>query len=228
MQHLAIIPDGNRRWAANHRLAAHLGHHRGLDAFQAAIKVCIDNGIKYLSFYTFSLENFNRGDFEKRYLFSVLPDEFLKKLPDLIKNEVRVQFLGDKSAFPANLLKTINEVQDKTKHLGRLTLSLLFCYGGRQELVRAARDLARQVAAGQLAVDDITEDSLRSSLWTGDLPDPDLIIRTSGIVRLSNFLLYQAAYSEFKFLNCFWPEVSETVLQECVDDFRGVKRNFGK
>lgn len=228
MQHLAIIPDGNRRWAENHRLATHLGHHKGMDAFQAAIKVCIDNGIRYLSFYTFSLENFNRSDLEKGYLFSVLPHEFLKRLPNLIKNEVKVQFLGDKKAFPANLLKTIQEVQDQTKHLGKLTLTLLFCYGGRQELVLAARKLARQVAEGSLAVDDITDDVLRSSLWTSDMPDPDLIIRTSGIVRLSNFLLYQAAYSELKFLNCFWPEVSESVLQGCIDEFRDVKRNFGK
>jgi undecaprenyl diphosphate synthase len=228
MQHLAIIPDGNRRWAANHKLAAHLGHHKGMKAFQTAIKVCINNGIKYLSFYTFSLENFNRSENEKKYLFSELPSEFLKKLPDLIKNGVKVQFFGDEAFFPAQLRPTINDIQKKTQDLGRLNLNLLFCYGGRQELVFAARKLAQQVVVGQLSVDEISEHHIRNELWTSSMPDPDLIIRTSGIVRLSNFLLFQAAYSEFKFLNCFWPEVSEQILQNCIDEFDKVTRNFGK
>ncbi len=228
MQHLAIIPDGNRRWAANHKLETHFGHHKGMDVFQVAIKVCIDNNIKFLSFYTFSLENFNRSEVEKGYLFSVLPKEFLKKLPELIAKGVRVQFLGDEQFFPPQIRPTIQEIHEKTKDLTCLTLSLLFCYGGRQELVFAARKIARQVLAGDLQVDQITEDSIRHSLWTDGMPDPDLIIRTGGIVRLSNFLLYQAAYSEFKFLDCYWPEVSEQTIKNCIDEFNDVKRNFGK
>ncbi len=228
MQHLAIIPDGNRRWATNNKLKAHFGYNKGMEVFQTAIKVCIDNNIKYLTFYTFSLENFNRSEAEKGYLFSSLPTEFLKKLPELIENGVKVQFLGDQNFFPAQLRQTILEIEEKTKSLNCLTLSLLFCYGGRQEIVSAAQKLAQRVLAGDLKPDEITEDLFRTSLLTGLMPDPDLIIRTSGIVRLSNFLPFQAAYSELKFLDCFWPDVSEQILQGCIDEFNGVKRNFGK
>lgn len=228
MQHLAIIPDGNRRWAAANKLESYLGHRRGMDAIQAAITVCLNNEIRFLSIYAFSLENFKRSETEKNYLFSVLANDFVKKLPDLITKGVKIQFLGDESSYPQVLQETIKDMQEKTKHLRTLTLSLLFCYGGKQELVLAARKLAQQVAAGQLRVDDIDEQMLSNSLFTVGMPDPDLIIRTSGIVRLSNFLLYQAAYSEFKFLDCHWPEVTEQVLQGCIDEFDGVERKFGK
>ena len=228
MQHLAIIPDGNRRWAANHKLEACFGHRKGMDALENAINVCLNNGIKFLSFYAFSLENFKRSDIEKNYLFSTLPNEFLKRLPELIKKGVKVQFLGDERTYPECLQKIIQEIHEKTAHLTTLTLNFLFCYGSRQELVFAARSLAQRAVAGHIKPEDITEQMISDSLWTAGMPDPDLIIRTSGIVRLSNFLLYQAAYSEFKFLNCYWPEVSEKILQECVDEFEVVKRNFGK
>jgi len=228
MQHLAIIPDGNRRWAATHKLETCLGHKKGMDTIQAAITVCLNNGIKFLSFYAFSLENFKRSEIEKNYLFSTIPNEFLKKLPKLIEKGVKIQFLGDEQFYPENLQKIIQEIQEKTRHLSTLTLSFLFCYGSKQELVFAARQLAQQVLAGDLRVEDITEQTLSNSLWTAGMPDPDLIIRTSGITRLSNFLLYQAAYSEFKFLDCNWPEVSEQVLQKCVDEFEDINRNFGK
>jgi undecaprenyl diphosphate synthase len=228
MRHLAIIPDGNRRWAAKNKLEAHLGHRKGMEAFQTAIRVCIDNNIKYLSVYVFSLENFNRSEVEKNYLFSLLPNEFLKKLPDLIKNEVKIQFIGDEQFFPSQICDTIKEIQEKTKNLTRLTLNFLFCYSGRHELVVAMRTLAQQVALGLLSVDEITEDKIQNALWTRNIPDPDLIIRTSGLMRLSNFLLYQTAYSDFKFLNCFWPEINEQILQQCIDEFKCVTRNFGK
>jgi undecaprenyl diphosphate synthase len=228
MQHLAIIPDGNRRWAVEHKLEVCFGHKKGMDAFGTAITVCLNNGIKFLSFYAFSLENFKRSDIEKKYLFSTLPEEFLKKLPDLIEKGVKVQFLGDKTFYPENLKKIIREIEEKTQSLKNLTLSFLFCYGGRQELVFAAKKIAEQIRLGDLRPENITEQVISDSLWTAGMPDPDLIIRTSGIVRLSNFLLYQAAYSEFKFLSCYWPEVSEQVLQECVDEFNSVQRKFGE
>ncbi len=228
MQHLAIIPDGNRRWAAANKLEAYLGHRKGMESFQTAIRVCLDRGIGFLTFYTFSLENFKRSEMEKNYLFSSLPNEFLKNLPNLIEKGVKVQFLGEEQYYPSSLQQTIKEIHEKTQHLSNLTLSLLFCYGGRQELVNATRSIAQQVASGELKVGEINEHTIGNALWTSDMPDPDLIIRTSGIVRLSNFLLFQAAYSELKFLNCFWPEVNEEILRQCIDEFENVKRNFGK
>jgi len=227
MNHLAIIPDGNRRWAKEHKLEAFFGHKKGVDAVRSAITVCIKNGIKYLSFYTFSLENINRPELEKSYLFKLLSTEFTSLLPELIKEKVRVRFLGDRNLFPKDIRTTIGDVEEKTKHLNTLNLNLLFFYGGQQEIAQAMQKIASQVQHGELEIKDISVNTIKDSLWTSGMPDPELIIRTSGISRLSNFLLYQAAYSEFMFLDSFWPETNEAMLQGCIDKFTGIKRNFG-
>ncbi|KKQ49371.1 MAG: Ditrans,polycis-undecaprenyl-diphosphate synthase ((2E,6E)-farnesyl-diphosphate specific) [candidate division TM6 bacterium GW2011_GWF2_38_10] len=227
MLHLAIIPDGNRRWAQAHKLQSHLGHRKGLDAFHAAVKVCLKNSIRYLTFYAFSLENFNRSSTEKNYLFSLLTDEFSTHLPSLIENNIKVQFIGDQQAFPEHCKQAINNIHEQTKDLNALTLNLLFCYGGQQEIGAAAKELALQVAQGLIDPQTINESTLRQFLWTKATPDPDLIIRTSGVKRLSNFLSFQAAYSEFAFLDCNWPDVSEEIIQSCIDSFATTQRNFG-
>lgn len=227
MQHLAIIPDGNRRWAAQNKLKAFFGHKRGMEAVERAIKVCLNNGVKYLSFYTFSLENFNRKQEEKTYLFNLLANEFQKYLPQLQEQNVKVCFLGDRAYFPSVILPTVEKVEEGTKNGTALQLNLLFCYGGQQDLVQAVRQLASKVKGESISLSDITEESIRSNLWTGSLPDPDLILRTGNVVRLSNFFLYQAAYSEFQFLNCFWPDVTEEILEKSIEKFVTVKRNFG-
>jgi undecaprenyl diphosphate synthase len=228
MQHLAIIPDGNRRWAAKNKLKSVFGHKKGLDAVKVAIKVCIKNGIKYLSIYTFSLENFNRSEEEKSYLFELLINELAAQLPEFKKEGIRIRFIGDKNYFPRGVFQTIQTAEQETKDLDRLNLNLLFCYGSKGEIVHATRSLAQKVKSGEIKVEDIDENTLSNFLWTSGMPDPDLIIRTSGLSRLSNFLLYQSAYSEFMFLDCFWPEVNEPILQKCVDNFTQIQRNFGK
>lgn len=152
----------------------------------------------------------------------------MKKLPQLIEKGVQVRFVGDDRFYPESLKSMIHEIQSKTAHGSRLSLYFLFCYGGRQEIVFAMQKLAQKVADGQLKPEDISEQMVSDSLWLSGIPDPDLIIRTSGIVRLSNFLLYQAAYSEMKFLDCYWPEVTEKILQKCLDEFGCVNRKFGK
>ena len=228
MQHLAIIPDGNRRWAAAHKLESFWGHKKGLDAVEASIKVCIEQGIKYLSFYTFSLENFRRSDAEKNYLFNeLLAKEFKKALPKLEEQQVRVRFLGDSSYFPAALRPVIELIEQRTAQYTVLNLNLLFCYGARQEIVHAVKNLAARVQAGEILGDDITEQVLSESLWTSGMPDPDLILRTGKTSRMSNFLLYQAAYSEIMHLDYFWPEVTEGHIKECLESFNTIKRNFG-
>lgn len=228
MQHLAIIPDGNRRWAKQNKLKSIMGHKKGLDAVKAAIEFCIKNGVKYLSIYTFSLENFRRSEEEKSYLFKLLVDNFGSQVNDFIKNQIKVKFLGDRSFFPEHIMPTINNVEDSTKDFDKLNLNLLFCYGGKAELVNAAKELAKKVKAGVLDIDQIDEDAISKHLWTYDVPDPDLVIRTSGLSRLSNFLLYQAAYSELMFLDCYWPEITCKHLEQCLDKFNKIKRNYGK
>lgn len=228
MQHLAIIPDGNRRWAKQNKLQAIFGHSKGGDAVRTAISVCLKNKIKYLSIYIFSLENFNRSDSEKDYLFKMIPDQIKENKANLLQNRVCVQFLGDRSMFPQSTLDVVTSIEEETKKFDNLTLSFLFCYGGRQEILNAVKGLCKDVASGAVSADKIDEQILRNYMWASSLPDPDLIIRTSGISRLSNFFTFQAAYSELMFLDCFWPEVNQECLQKCIDDYTNISRNFGK
>lgn len=227
MNHLAIIPDGNRRWAKAHKLESFFGHKKGVDAVQSAISVCIKNGIKYLSFYTFSQENINRPELEKTYLFKLLSSELCARLPELIKEKVRVRFLGDRAYFPESILPAIREIETTTEDLNVLNLNLLFFYGGQQEITHAVQKIVSQVQQGNLALQDISSQTIKDNLLTSGMPDPDLIIRTGGVSRLSNFLLYQGAYSELMFLDAFWPEANEPMLQNCIDRFTSIKRNFG-
>jgi undecaprenyl diphosphate synthase len=228
MHHLAIIPDGNRRWAMQNKLKTFMGHEKGGQAIKSAISVCLQNKIKYLSFYTFSLENFNRSQLEKDYLFKMIPEQIQENMPVLMQNKIRVRFIGDRTFFPDNIQAVIKCVEDKTKDFDNMHVSFLFCYGGRQEILQAIKDMAKDIASGALNAEKIDEQVLRNYLWASELPDPDLIIRTSGISRLSNFFTFQAAYSELMFLNCYWPEVTQECLQKCVDDYKNISRNFGK
>ena len=228
MQHLAIIPDGNRRWAKKNKLKSIFGHQKGADVFETAIKFCIKKGIKYLSMYAFSLENFNRSAAEKKYLFELFLRMGESNLEKFVQQGVRVRFIGDTRYFPDHLRAMITKMETQTKHLDTLQINFLFCYGSKRELVCAAKRMAQDVKEGKLDVEHIDEDRLSSYLWTADIPDPDLIIRTSKRTRISNFLLYQSAYSEFKFLDCYWPELTERHLIDCFEEFKEVQRNFGK
>lgn len=229
MQHLAIIPDGNRRWAARNKLGSFFGHQKGAEAFHSAIAVCLKNNIKYLSFYTFSLENFRRSDEEKHHLWhDILGVDLEKRLPQAIEQGIRIRFLGDTRLFPEKLMEYIRNAEEKTKHGTKLQVNLLFCYGAQQEIVHATQRLAQDVQEGKLKSDEISSETIKDYLWTAGTPDPDLIIRTGNVFRLSNFLLFQAAYSEFMFLDCFWPEVTQEVLQKSLYRFELSQRNFGK
>lgn len=228
MQHLAIIPDGNRRWAKQNKLQTFLGHQKGGTAVKASIYACLESNVKYLSIYAFSLENFNRNEAETTYLFSMIPDMCKKILPELIENNVCVKFVGDKNFFPEVTLKGILELEEKTKDFDKLFVNFLFCYGGRQEIISGLKKLATQVKNGELEVDNIDEQTLKSFMWSHYIPDPDLIIRTSGISRLSNFFTFQAAYSELMFLDMLWPEVTKDTIKECIEKYNQISRNFGR
>jgi len=227
MQHIAMIMDGNRRWAREKKLeAVMMGHRKGIESIKTAVRFCLKNKIKYLSLYTFSLENLKRKEIEKNYLFNLF-NQSKKELTNLVNEGVRVRFIGDKSLFPGVILSTIDEVEAATQKCDKMNLNFLFCYGSQQEMVDAAKKVATKVGKGELSVDDITLDSFRNEMWLGNIPEPEMIIRTGKVARLSNFLLFQAAYSELMFLDCYWPEISESKLQECMDRFYEAKRNFG-
>jgi len=193
MQHLAIVMDGNRRWAKKNKMDVFLGHSKGgVDAAIRTIEFCLDRGISFLSLYTFSLENFKRSETEKTFLFNLLADEGEKHLQEFAKKGVKIRFVGDRSLFPKNVLKVCNNLEEQTKNLSNLTLNILFCYGAQQEIVSGVRALLRKIKSGFLKEEDINKEELERCLWTNGSPEPDLIIRTGGTKRLSNFLLYQS------------------------------------
>jgi undecaprenyl diphosphate synthase len=227
MQHLAVIPDGNRRWALQNKLASLFGHQKGLDVTWAAFQFCIKQGIKYFSIYTFSIENFRRDAAEKKYLFQLIIDGFSKHTDDFLKYGIRINFIGDRALFPDQVTTVIEQVEQATKHLDTLVVNILFCYGATAEITAAVKAIASQVSNGTMQIGDITEEVVRSALWTKDTPSPDLILRTGGVSRLSNFLLYQAAYSEFIFLDDYWPALTEKHFEQCLEKFNSIKRNFG-
>lgn len=227
IKHLACQMDGNRRWAQQRGLHSFLGHKEGLEAVKRAITFCINRNIPYLSLYTFSLENFKRSEEEKSYLFDLIAVQSNTALEEFIKQGIRVRFVGDRSAFPLRVATICQKIEQETAHLSVLTLNFLFCYGSRQEIVHAAREIAKKVAAGGLSPDAIDNEQFEQHLWTHGTPDPDIIIRTGAVMRLSNFLLYQSAYSEYYFLDCMWPDMSEEHFTKVLENFATRQRRFG-
>ncbi len=227
IKHLACVMDGNRRWAKKEGKLSLQGHYAGAQAVQRVAEFCIERGIPYLSLYTFSLENFRRSEEEKSYLFDILTKSVQQNINDFISRGIRLQFVGDRTLFPESVRSACESAEQQTAHLTALTVNLLFCYGAQQELVSVARALAKKVHDGSLKYDDITQEVFEDHVWTRGTPNPDVVIRTGGAVRLSNFLLYQTAYSEFYFLDTLWPDLAHADLQRVVDDFAVRKRNFG-
>lgn len=227
MQHLAIIMDGNRRWAYKRGLRPWFGHESGAEAIKCATTFCLKEKIRYLSLYTFSLENFKRSPQELNYLFDILSKQLMAQLDQFIQNDIRIRFIGDRSRFPDKLLPFIEIAEDKTAHCTTLHLNFLFCYGARQEIISGVKELLRRIKNGLLSETDINDEMLQQCFWTAGIPEPDLIIRTGGAKRISNFLLYQAAYSELYFLDCFWPDITESHLKEACYNFNQCQRNYG-
>ena len=227
IQHLAFIMDGNRRWAKKQGLLPFFGHNKGAEAIKHVVNFCLKSDIKYVSLYTFSLENLKRPALEVSYLFDLLINEAHKKLDQFIEQGVRVRFIGDRQLFPNNAAITIAMVEEKTAECNALNLNILFCYGARQEIVGGIKKLFTNIKAGLVALEDLSEDLFKQYLWTAEIPEPELIIRTGGFKRLSNFLLYQAAYSELHFIDCLWPEITQEHMQIAVDSYIQTQRNFG-
>lgn len=223
--HLGIIIDGNRRWAKKKGLPFFEGHRRGLDNVQKIGDYCAEKGIRILTLYTFSTENWKRSKKEVSYLMRLLIGALSKKnIQEFHEKKVKLQIIGQKERLPQALQKKIEEAEELTKNNKERILNLAISYGGRIEIIRAVRNIIKK----KIPANKITEDLINKNLWTAGLPYPDLIIRTGGAKRLSNFLTWQSAYSEFYFTKKFWPEFTEEDLDKALLDFSHRHRRFGK
>ena len=226
-RHVAIIMDGNGRWAAARGLPRGEGHRRGVEALRRTVRAAGDLGIGILTIFSFSAENWSRPPSEIRELMGLLRRFIRNDLADLHRNGVHVRVIGDRNDLAPDIKNLLEEAEELTKNNDKLTLVVAFNYGARQEIARAARRLAAEVAAGRIPVADVTAEKLATYLDAPDLPDPDLIIRTSGEQRLSNFLLWQAAYSELVFVPVHWPDFDRAALEQAIIEYRGRERRFG-
>lgn len=225
--HIAIIMDGNGRWAKKRSLPRVAGHHEGMKTVRKVTKLASELGVSVLTLYAFSTENWKRPKIEVDFLMR-LPEEFLTTfLPELIEENVRVEMMGYHHNLPLHTLKAIKKAKEATKDNTGLILNFALNYGSRAEIVDAVKDIAAQVAAGTLDVSDINEDLISGGLMTKDLPEPDLLIRTSGEVRLSNFMLWQLAYTEFWFTETLWPDFNEDSLLEAIEIYQKRNRRYG-
>ena len=226
-RHVAIIMDGNGRWAKKHRLKVALGHQAGTEALRGIIRESSDLGIHTLSLYAFSTENWTRPQAEVDALMALLLRFFTSEIDELVQKNVRIRILGDVDGMPAPQRDALREAMRRTEGNTGLNLCIAVNYGGRAELVRAARLLAGEVQSGALAVDQITEQAMADHLYTAGLPDVDLLIRTSGEMRVSNFLLYQISYAEFAFPHTLWPDFDVKCYHQCLEAFARRERRYG-
>lgn len=226
-RHVAIIMDGNGRWAKARGLPRALGHKEGVEALRRAVEASRELGLTHLSVYAFSTENWNRPQTEIDALFDLLRVFVRRDLARLHKDGVRVRIIGSREGLSEDILALIDEAVETTKANARLTLNIAFNYGGRSEIVAAVKDIAYAVQAGQLQPEQIDEAMISRMLWTSDSPEPDLVIRTSGELRLSNFLLWSGAYAELMFMDLLWPDFTKESLEKAIDAFRRRDRRFG-
>ncbi len=227
VKHLAIIMDGNRRWAHQRKLMSTIGHKKGADTVKTLIKFCLSRSIEIVSVYAFSLENFKRSPEEVQAIFSIIVDQAESTLPDLIKQGIKVRFIGETTCAPEKVQQAIKHIEKDTQHGEKLLLNVLLCYGGRQEILSAIKNIVQDVKEGKLD-EAPSEEIFKQYLWTSDLPDPDLIIRTGGARRLSNFLTYQTSYSELYFTDRLWPELTYQDFDQALQEYCLRNRNFGR
>ncbi|MDR1719146.1 MAG: isoprenyl transferase [Dysgonamonadaceae bacterium] len=226
--HVAIIMDGNGRWAQKQGKDRFWGHQEGIVSVRKVVEAAVAIGIKYLTLYTFSMENWKRPQAEVNALMDLMITAIRRETPDLIENNVKLQMIGDISRLPEVTRKNLENSLKETAANTGLTLILALSYSSRWELTEAARQIAREVAQGILTIEDINESAISSHLETRNIPDPDLLIRTGGEFRISNFMMWQLSYSELYFTEVFWPAFREENLYEAVLDYQRRERRFGK
>ena len=226
-EHIAIIMDGNRRWAKEKNLEVKQGHYAGAENLKKIAQYANKIGIKYMTVYAFSTENWKRSENEVKALMMILKNYIEKLLERTSANNIKINILGDISRLEIGLQNSINKIIDKTKNNTGLTLNIAFNYGGRAEILRATKHIAEEVHEGKLDLEKIDEKCIENHLYTKGQPDPDILIRTSGDIRISNFLLWQLAYTEFIFIDKYWPDFNENDIEESIHIFQKRHRKFG-
>ena len=227
LEHVAIIMDGNGRWAENKGRPRLFGHQAGARRVREIVESCPDLGIKYLTIFAFSTENWKRTQIEVSGLMKLFKRYIYKETKPLIDAGVRVRFIGDRVRLEASLVKLMDQLENLTRENTEVNLTIAINYGGRDEVARAAKRMARDVQSGDLNVEKINEETLPRYLDTHVLPDPGLVIRTSGEARISNFLLWQSAYSEYEFIDTLWPDFTAEIFSSIVNEFENRERRFG-
>lgn len=227
-QHVAIIMDGNGRWAKRKRKPRLFGHKAGADSVRDIVEISREIGVKYLTLYAFSSENWNRPVPEVTGLMSILKRYLEAELPRMLNNDIRLMSIGDRSKLPGPVRETLESVIQKTSANSKLVLNLALSYGGRDEIVRAVKRVAGECLAGERDIDSITSEIMSGFLDTAELPDPDLLIRTGGESRLSNFMLWQVSYSEIYFTDVMWPEFRKEIFLQALTEYQSRERRFGR
>lgn len=226
-QHVAIIMDGNGRWAETRGLERYEGHANGVEPVRAALRAAVRHGVRYLTLYAFSTENWGRPAEEVGALMELFCQCVASETPELLRQGVQVRVIGDRSRFTDKVRSGLEQLERETREGRTLTLVLALDYSSRAEITEAVRKLAREAASGRLLPEDIGEHTISGALWTADLPDPDLVIRTSGEQRLSNFLLWQASYAELCFPAVLWPDFTEEDFARALEEYALRERRFG-
>ncbi|MCB1416739.1 MAG: isoprenyl transferase [Nitratireductor sp.] len=226
-RHLAIIMDGNGRWARRRGLPRHHGHHKGVETVRTIVKAARELGIAYLTLYSFSTENWSRPKDEINELFKLLRIFIRRDLAELHQNNVCIRVIGERQNVPDDIVSLLAEAENLTRDNTAQTLIIAFNYGARQEIVRAVRDIAERVKNGELDSESIDEATIDSALFTAGIPDPDLVLRTAGEKRLSNFLLWQSSYAELVFVDKEWPDMNAEDLVGALEEYASRKRKYG-
>ncbi|WP_020593684.1 isoprenyl transferase [Kiloniella laminariae] len=225
--HIAVIMDGNGRWAKARRLPRAFGHRKGAEALRELLKAAIDIGIPYMTFYSFSSENWSRPQSEIEDIMGLLRRYLQSELATFHKAGIRLKVIGERSRLAKDIVQLIDDAEQQTAENDKMTVVMALSYGGRQEIVEAARQMAVRVSNNELSPDDISEELFERSLYTKDIPDPDLLIRTSGEMRISNFLLWQLAYSEMVFVEKNWPDFTRDDLVWAIEEYQKRDRRYG-
>ena len=228
LQHIAIIMDGNRRWAKEKNLPSAFGHKKGVDALKTTLRACNDFGIKYLTVYAFSTENWNRKQEEVDFLMDLFAKTLKNELSEMHKENVVINFIGDLDKLNPKLQEILHNAVEVTKNNTGVRFQIAFNYGSRLEILQAVQNIAKQVQNGAIKPENITEQTISDNLYTKNIPDPDLLIRTSGEKRISNYLLWQIAYSEIYVTDQYWPDFDRTSLARAVEEYHNRNRRFGK
>lgn len=226
--HIAIIMDGNGRWATKKGLPRSLGHKKGAEVVEKITKAAGDLGVKYLTLYAFSTENWKRSEDEVSTLMGLFRQYLKKDLEEIQKNNVRIKFIGEMNMLDKDIVESIKRIETNTAKNDGLVLCIAMSYGSRQEIVATVKKLVTLVKRGDISENEIDEKTFSDMLYTSDMPDPDLVIRTSGEQRISNYLLWQIAYAELFFTDVHWPDFDEKVLKEIIDNYASRERRYGK